>query len=225
MTCDPAARCDRRIAANGAELVGFIDDAVATSTDQGKSWKRILEPEYAWSDRHGELFSWRGSLYQIAHYYDMCGVDDNYLFRLDAKHQISHDIFHNDAGADNPVLHAASDVGTSWTWTEKCWNDEGNFTRCERPMAKRRELLQASTLSPVEGGRTFAVYSGSVIEVCTRGARQIYRAFPLTKIDAVDPAGGILAMKGMTLLRWSPVHGWRKLKTFVDPIKVDGGSD
>lgn len=64
VTCAPEARCERRISTNGTELVGFIDDAVATSTDQGKTWKQIPDPEYAWSDHRGELFSWQGSLYQ-----------------------------------------------------------------------------------------------------------------------------------------------------------------
>lgn len=225
VTCDASARCERRIGTNGTELVGFIDDAVATSTDRGKTWKAIPDPEYAWSDHKGELFSWRGSLYQVSHYHDMCGVDDNYLYRLDAKHRVAHDIFHNYATVDDPVLRPTSDVATSWGWTEKCWTDGENVARCAKPVAKRRDLLQASTLLPVEGGRTFSVFGGGVIEVCARGARQIYRTFPFPKIDAVDPAGRILVMKGMTLLRWSPVHGWRKLKKFVDPVRPDVGSD
>jgi hypothetical protein len=222
VTCDPSARCERRIGTNGTELVGFIDDAVATSTDQGKTWKIIPDPAYAWSDHHGELFSWQGSLYQVSHYYDMCGVDDNYVYRLDAKHRVAHDIFHNYYDPGDAVLRPSSDVTPTWTWKEKCWTDSETLGRCAKPSG---QLLQASTLLPVEGGRTLSVYGGAVIELCPRGVRQIYRTFPFTRIDAVDPAGRILVTKGMTLLRWSPVHGWRKLKTFVGPVTPDAGSD
>ena len=222
VTCDPAARCDRRIGTNGTELVGFIDDTVATSADQGKTWKLVPDPEYAWSDHRGEQFSWQGALYQVSHYYDRCGVDDNYIFRLDSKHRVAHAIFHNYPSQGDAVLRPSSDVSPTWTWKEKCWIDGENLGRCAKPTG---QLLQASTLLPVEGGRTLSVYGGGVIELCPRGVRQIYRAFPFAAINAVDPAGRILVMKGLTLLRWSPVHGWRKLKTFVDPIKPDAGSD
>jgi hypothetical protein len=226
VTCAPSARCDRRIGTNGTELVGFIDDTVATSADQGKTWKIIPDPEYAWSDHRGELFSWQGSLYQVSHYHDMCGVNDTYVFRLDAGHRVAHDIFHDYyTGTAEPVLQPSSDVTQTWTWKEKCWNGSESLGRCPKKSAVQSQLLRASTLLPVEGGRTLSVYGGAVIELCPEGVRQIYRTFPLAKIDAVDPAGRILVMQDMTLLRWSPVHGWRKLKTFVDPVRPDAGSD
>ncbi len=225
IACDPAGRCDRRIGTNGTELVGFIDDTVATSADQGKTWNIVADPEYAWSDHAGELFSWQGSLYQVSHYRDRCGVDDNYVFRLDGKHRVAHDIFHNYYAEAEAVLRPSSDVTSTWSWKEKCWKEPENLGRCGKTSAAHSELLRASTLLPVEGGRTLSVYGGAVIELCPRGARQIYRVFPFPVIDAVDPAGRILVMKGMTLLRWSPVHGWRMLKTFVAPVGPDVGSD
>lgn len=217
-TCEPNARCDRRIATTDRELVGFIEDTVAISADRGRTWKVIRDPEFAWSDHHGALFSWRGALYQVSHYYDQCGVDDNYVFRLDADHRIAHDIFHNYPSTSAPILRASTDVATTWSWTERCWTEEDVVGRCPKAVAARRELLQAATLLPAEGGRTLAVFGGSLVEVCARGARQIYRAFPLPAIEAVDPAGRPLAWKGTTLLRWSPVHGWRVLKTFTPAV-------
>ncbi len=225
VTCDPAARCDRRIGVNGTELVGFIDDTVATSTDQGRTWKVIPDPEFAWSDHQGELFSWQGTLYQVSHYTDMCGIDDNYVYRLDAQHRVNHDIFHNYYEEKEAVLRPSSDVTSTWTWKEKCWTEPQTLGRCPKKTAVHSEMLRAQALLPVEGGRTLSAYAGGVIELCPDGVRQIYRVFPFPSIDAVDPAGRILVMKGMTLLRWSPVHGWRKLKTFVDPVRPDGGSD
>ena len=225
VTCDPAARCERRIGTRGTELVGFIDDTVATSNDQGKTWKVIPDPDYAWSDHRGELFNWQGSLYQVSHYTDMCGIDDNYVYRLDAKHRVTHAVFHNEYMEDEPVLRASSDVSPTWTWTVKCRKESQRLGRCPTKTVFNSDLLRASTLLPVEGGRTLATYGGGVIELCPEGARQIYRVFPFPSIDAVDPAGRILVMRGMTLLRWSPVHGWRKLKTFVAPVRPDAGSD
>ena len=225
VTCDAEARCDRRIGMNGTELVGFIDDAVATSADQGKTWQQIPDPEYAWSSHTGELFSWRGSLYQVSHYYDQCGVDENYVFRLDATHHVAHDIFHNYYMEKEAVLRPSSDVTSTWTWKEKCWKEADSLGRCPKKSGADSDMLRASTLLPVEGGRTLSVYGHAVVELCPEGVRQIYRVFPFDAIDAVDPAGRLLVMKGRTLLRWSPVHGWRKLKTFVAPVRPDAGSD
>ena len=219
--CEPGARCDRRIATNGRELVGFVDETLTTSTDQGRTWKVIRDPEFSWWDHRGALFSWRGALYQVLHYSDQCGVDDNFVFRLDADHRIAHDIFHDYPSADAPILRASTDVATTWTWTERCWTDDDTVGRCKKPVAARRELLQAATLRPAEGGRTLAVFEGGLVELCARGARQIYRAFPLRAIEAVDAAGRPLGWKGTTLLRWSPLHGWRALKTFTPSVVPD----
>ncbi len=222
------APCRYRIGLIGVELVGFSDSNIGTSTDQGRTWKRIENPDYAWSDRNddGAVFAWNGSLYQTQHYTDMCGIDDRYTFRLDKNHRVEHDIFHDYfTDSNEPVLRASSDVTPTWTWAETCWNEAETVGRCTTKSATRNDLLRAAMLTPAEGARTLAVYQGSAIELCPRGVRQIYRVFPMDTIDAVDMAGRALVGKGMTLLRWSPVHGWRKLKTFVDPIKPDAGSD
>jgi hypothetical protein len=88
------------------------------------------------------------------------------------------------------------------------------YARCDAH--HDRALLEAG-LSPVEGGRTLAVYSGSLVELCGHGARQVYRAFPYERIDATDASGRPLVVRGGALLQWSPAHGWRRLFALPEP--------
>jgi hypothetical protein len=142
----------------------------------------------------------------------MCGIDDLSVYRLDNAHRVAHDVFHNEYEAGEPVLETSSDVDSSWTWRERCRTDPvGALDRCTKRDTTRSQLLQAATLLPAEGARTLAVFEHGVIELCGTGARQIYRAFPFERIDAVDDAGRLLVVRKDTLLRWSPLHGWRQL--------------
>lgn len=221
-SCATDDRCERSIGLIGpperSQIVSIVDEHIATSRNQGRSWTPVVDPAFAWSTHGGKTFSWRGDLYSMAHYVDMCGVDDLSTFRLDAGRRVAHDVFHNYYTQDEPVLTPSSDVDPVWTWREQCWSSEPDVLgRCTNKSAVRSALLAAAYLIPAEGARTLAVYGGGVIELCGAGARQIYRAFPFARIDAVDAVGRALVMQDMTLLRWSPVHGWRALRTFVDP--------
>jgi hypothetical protein len=82
-------------------------------------------------------------------------------------------------------------------------------------------MLRVATLWPVEGARTLAVYNRSLIELCDDGARQIYRSFPFESVDAVDSAGRPLVVHGGQLVRWSPVHGWRRLFAAPAPKRAE----
>ncbi|HVK89747.1 MAG TPA: hypothetical protein VM513_36750 [Kofleriaceae bacterium] len=86
---------------------------------------------------------------------------------------------------------------------------------CTNKDATRATLLTAGRLSPVEGGRTLALWGGALVELCGDRARQLARAFPFDRIDAVDSTGRPLVLHERTLFRWSPAHGWRRL--FVAP--------
>lgn len=115
------------------------------------------------------------------------------------------------------MLQAGDDVAVEWTWRERCWgdNDQG-LTSCSRRIPTVSAMLRVATLWPVEGARTLAVYERSLIELCDDGARQIYRSFPFDKVDAIDSVGRPLVVNDGKLLRWSPVHGWRRL--FAAPV-------
>ena len=224
--CDDNARCVSRIGTLGEEVIFLIDELLYASADRGKTWNKLDDTRAVWHGNDGELFNFQGALFQVDHYQDMCGIDDLYTYRLDADHRVAHDIFHNYYIKDEPVLRASSDVDTAWSWTTRCSEDDTTTpARCPASAANRVGLLTAATLLPVEGARALAVYKGSVIELCSGGARQIYRSFPFEQISAVDDGGRALVMRGATLLRWSPVHGWRKLKRFSLPVPDDSASD
>jgi hypothetical protein len=161
----------------------------------------------------------------VSHYWDMCGVNDYPTYRLDGAHEVAHDTFHDYYIEDEPVLATSSDVESMWTWREQCRDGSEKLGPCRNKSATRTALLIAATLRPAEGARTLAVYKGSAVELCARGVRQVYRTFPFERIDAVDVAGRALVMRELDLLRWSPLHGWRKLHTFEDPVPPDPGSD
>ncbi len=222
--CTPEDRCERTIGARGKELVVIADDRISTSTDRGQSFTSVRDPAFAWGDHGPQLFSWRGSLYQVSHYWDMCGVNDYPTYRLDTAHQVAHDTFHDYFTENAPELVASSDVESTWTWRETCRTEPDKVSRCANNAA-RSALLIAATLRPAEGARTLAVYNGSAVELCPGGVRQIYRKFPYDRIDAVDVAGRALVMRDLTLVRWSPLHGWRKLHTFSAPVPPERGSD
>ena len=212
-----------QIAVAADEVVWLAVDRVATSRDRGQTWTALEDPDYAWEASAGRTFLWKGSLFQVDHYRDMCGIDDLSVYRLDGAHRVAHDVFHNEYQAGEPVLEASSDVDPTWTWRERCRTDPvGELDRCTKRDATRSQLLQAATLLPAEGARTLAVYEHSVIELCGSGARQIYRTFPFERIDAVDDAGRLLVVRKDTLLRWSPLHGWRRLYALPTPPSGDG---
>lgn len=211
---------NRNLAVIGDEVIVIIGEQIHASRDQGRSWKRVNTDERAWDDTGAAMFTWQGAAYQIDHYHDMCGVSEQHVFRLDAKHRVTGDVFHDYYIPDEPVLHASTDIDTQWAWKPRCWSSEtpDNLGRCTAKSASRTNLLIAATLKPVEGARTLAVYERGLIELCERGARLVYRTFPFERVDAVDAAGRALVMRGPTLLRWSPLHGWRKLKKFPMPV-------
>jgi len=61
------------------------------------------------------------------------------------------------------------------------------------------------------------VYEHGLVELCTNGARLVYRSFPVDHIAAVDHAGRPLVVTGDMLARWEPAHGWRRLTTIPLP--------
>jgi len=202
--------CRNRIAAVGNRVVWLHDDQVHTSDDRGHTWRPVSNDDASWGYGYDRTLAWRGSLYQVRHDVDHCGVDDWSVWRLDGARRITHDIFHSyyERGA---VLYPSDDVGTTWRWRSKCLaKDDAD---CTQPTPQRDALRLLSTVLPIEGGRTLAVYRGSLIELCPGGARQIYRAYPLDHLDAVDTAGRALVLHDGALLRWSPVHSWRRLLT------------
>jgi hypothetical protein len=200
--------CRNRIAAVGDRVVWLHDDEVHTSDDRGRTWRQVSNADASWGYSDDRTLAWRGSLYQVRHDVDRCGVDDWSVWRLDGARRITHDIFHSyyERGA---VLHPSDDVGTTWRWRSKCLAKDDED--CTQPTPQRDALRLLSTVLPIEGGRTLGVYRGSLIELCPGGARQIYRAYPLDHLDAVDATGRALVLHEGALLRWSPVHGWRRL--------------
>jgi hypothetical protein len=211
------------LAVIGSEVIAIIGDQIHASRDQGRSWKHVKTDERAWDDTGTAMFTWRGAAYQIDHYHERCGVSEQHVYRLDAKHRVTGDVFHDYYMPDEPVLRASTDIDTQWAWKPRCWSSEtpDNTSACTARAASRYDLLTAATLKPAEGARTLAVYEHGLIELCERGARLVYRTFPFDRVDAVDAAGRALVMRGESLLRWSPLHGWRKLKTFASPRPAD----
>ena len=206
---------NNRIGVVEDRVVWFHNDQLAVSTDRGLHWKAIATTDQVWSwNGDGRVLPFRGALYQAYHYQDRCGVDDTPTWRLDRSGRIDHTIFHNYYESREPMLTAADDVAAEWSWRERCWgeNDWG-FTSCSRRIPTVSAMLRVSTLWPVEGARTLAVYERSLVELCDDGARQIYRSFPFEEIAAVDSVGRPLVVHRGTLLRWSPTHGWRRLFT------------
>lgn len=206
--------CPAALGVLGDEVVWIQDTQVATSRDRGRTWNEVDTSDYAWATM-GRLLPWRGSLYQVQIYQDMCGVDDTHVHRLDANHRIAHSIFANYYTVDGSVLVADNESEATWTWRERCWTEDESHRvgRCSTKSATRANLLTAGTLYPVEGARTLSVWNQSLVELCGTGARQVYRQFPFNQIDAVDHAGRAVVMHQNELLRWSPVHGWRMLFT------------
>lgn len=211
-TCE-GDQCSNRIAAVEDRVVWFHNDQLATSTDQGRHWKRVKTTDQSWSSTEdGQLLPFRGALYQAYHYTERCGIDDTSTWRLDRSGRIEHTIFHNYYEEREPVLEASNDVDTEWAWRERCWGDNANkLVSCSKRIPSVSEMLRVATLRLVEGARTLAVYGGSLIELCGDSARQIYRAFPFATVAAVDSAGRSLVVDGGAILRWSPLHGWRRL--------------
>jgi hypothetical protein len=218
--------CHDRIATLGEAIVWLHDEQIAISHDHGATWRWIDTSAQAWNVLgDGELFTWRGSLYETLRYWDRCGVDDWPTYRLSAEHRVSHTIFqpgYRDAGDQLAALVPADDVESSWSWEGRCWHDELDEPRpCPVGASARWQMLAAQTLRPVEGGRTLAVYDGSLVEVCERGARVVYRKFPLPRISAVDRAGRPLVAYPEGVLRWSPQHGWRRLASLPLPPQAE----
>lgn len=190
-----------RIAVAGTTLAWFRDSEVATSDNGAKTWTRTALTDYAWTRSSDYAFAWRGAIYEVAHYVERCGIDEHHVWRFDpATRKVAHTIFHNDYDGDAPPLRASDDVGTTWTWRLRDQHD-----------AVTSDMLFAKTLLPVEGARTLAVHEGGAVELCTRGARQIYRSFPYERIDAVDVAGRPIVATHEAVVRWSPQHGWRRV--------------
>jgi hypothetical protein len=213
-TCDPVTHRERwretpfasgRVAALPGRVLWIEGTVVHASRDRGATW-RPIRADLPWSDdAPGDLFVWRGALYLVQHYEDMCGVDDWPVYQL-AGGTVTHAIFHAGYG-DDQTLEAADDVGTTWTWRAHCPD-------CS---TRQRTLLEAQKLRPVEGARVLAVYEHGLVELCTNGARLVYRAFPFEHIAAVDHAGRPLVVTGDMLARWEPTHGWRRLTTIPLP--------
>jgi hypothetical protein len=208
--------CRNRIAAVGNRVVWLHDEEVRTSDDRGRTWRQrqVGPTDAAWDYGDNRTLAWNGSLYQVRHDVDRCGIDDWSVWRLDGARRITHEIFHSyyERGA---VLHPSDDAGTTWRWRSKCIAEDDDD--CTKPTPQREALRLLSTVLPIEGGRTLGVYRGSLIELCRGGARQIYRAYPLDHLDAVDAAGRALVLHGGALLRWSQVHGWRRLFALPSP--------
>ena len=225
--CGEDDRCVVNIGALGREVVAFIDDRIYTSSDLGTTWTKTTSKDFSWESRDGaDVYAFKGALYQVNHYQDMCGVDDYYTYRFDTQHRVAHDIFHNYyTGTDEPILEPSTDVETVWTWAEKCRVPDDATGKCQKRQPARRALMEAAMLSPREGARALALYRNSLIELCSAGVRQVYREFPFDHLDAVDASGRALVMNGVDLLRWSPSVGWRKLKTFADAKPSDQGGE
>jgi hypothetical protein len=215
--------CNNRIGVIEDRVVWFHNDQVAVSTDGGRHWKPVSTKDQGWSwNGNGRMLAFRGALYQAYHYHDMCGVDDTPTWRLDRSGRIDHTIFHDYYESGEPALEATDDVATAWRWRERCWGDKAQvLTSCSRRIPTVSSMLRVATLWPVEGARTLAVYNRSLIELCDDGARQIYRSFPFESVDAVDSAGRPLVVHGGQLVRWSPVHGWRRLFAAPAPKRAE----
>jgi hypothetical protein len=205
--------CDNRIAAVEERLYWFHNAAISVTSDQGRHWRSIPTDDAAWpSASDDSLLSYRGVVYQLEHYHDMCGVSESHVWRLARSGKIDHAIFHDYYESREPVLEPDDEVATAWRWRERCWRDDSAMlSSCSRRIPTVSSMLRVATLRPIEGARALAVYAGGLIELCEDGARQVYRAFPFPSIDAVDAQGRPLVVRGGELLRWSPVHGWRRL--------------
>lgn len=224
--------CRNQIAVLGDTVVWFHDSTTLASANRGRTW-RTVEDDSLWQEHEedADRFVWDGAVYAIRHYEDMCGVSDTPVNRFDGTRS-SWDVFHDYYVSDEPVLAASDDVGTSWTWTERCWPSTDDTSgddlprpshRCKRAAIERRESLIAATLRPrTGGGRVLAAYRGSLIELCAGGAREVYRDFPYPRIGATDWRGRPLIASGDVLLRWSAAAGWRRLFAAPLPLPDDG---
>jgi hypothetical protein len=222
--------CADRIAVVGDQLVWLHDDQVSITSDRGETWvtlptgsrwqrwSRVAEADLARptsisSLRGTRLFAWRGALYQIDHhaftFHDSDGVNDYPTWRLDLSSlAVSQTTFH-----DSEQLLASSDAASSWSWRDRCGGDPDEPGRPCMWSALKQTMLVAKTLFPAEGARTLAVFDGSLIEVCAKGARRISRDYPFERVDAVDWVGRPIVVRGNTVLRWG-AHGWRRLYTY-----------
>lgn len=210
-TCDNEG-CRDEIGVAGDRLVWIRGRQLASSRDRGRTWK-LAPDDMPWSQAQGTLLTWHGSLYQLEHYEDECGLDESPTWRFDPDtNAVTVAIINNEPVEGNEVLRPTSDVDPSWTWTRQCRqespSDLGPCREVQVPFA----LLLAKTLRPVEGARTLSVSdNGSLIELCRGGARQVYRQFPFGSIETVDSHGRPLIIDGSDVVRWSPAHGWRRI--------------
>jgi hypothetical protein len=217
--CTTINGCVDQLAIAGDRVVWFHDATIATSTNHGRTWRIALadsvwEPVY--NDAPSTLFSWRGAVYRVDHYWDRCGIDDYPTFRFDGK-TLDHHIFHLHYDGGDSALIASDDAATTWTWRRRCRDDDYAFTRaCPAPQPRERAMLEAYTLLPAEGARSLAVFEGGLVELCPGGARLIHRHYPFRRVDAVDWVGRPLQVRGDELFRWSPVHGWRRLTARIE---------
>jgi hypothetical protein len=206
----PNETCRDHIATVDDRVVWIHDGHIATSSNRGKSWRQTPDDQ-TWSSDDGALFAWHGALYQAEHYSDMCGIDDSPTWRFDpATYRVTNTIFHHSGDPGEPTLEPDDDAGSSWHWQERC-HDESRSGSCGSRNATLALLLKAATLRPVEGARTLAVYDRALVEVCSNGARQVYRTFPFDHVDAVDSHGRPLVASAGAVLRWSSRDGWRRL--------------
>jgi hypothetical protein len=204
--------CRDEIGVVGDRLMWIRGTQIATSRDRGRTWKPAPD-DMPWTAGTGTLRTWHGALYQLEHYEDECGLDESPTFRFDPdSNTVESTIFDNEPTIGAVVLRADSDVTPTWRWQRLCRQDDPqDLGPCHEPQHASFSLLLAKELRPVEGARTLSVYSGALVELCRGGAREIYRAFPLQAIDAVDSHGRPLVARSHGVYRWSPTHGWRQL--------------
>jgi hypothetical protein len=164
----------------------------------------------------GLLRPWNGAIYQVAYDYRHEGGAWS-LHRLDVAAPKAERVAHATFEENTPhgplvAMIPSNDTATEWTWEARCFIASEGVTRsCEMTDSPYWQMVAMRTLRPVEGARTLAVFGPNLVEVCDRGTRQIYRAFPFGAVTAVDAAGRPLVVFDNDVLRWSPRHGWRAL--------------
>ena len=205
----------QRIAVVGDALVWLHEDRAsatrfAVTRDRGATWQ-WLGPRRSEIGNTGALRTWRGALYQFASYEEATTSVD----RLDPSSGAFVQATFTEARSTEQIagIVPSDRVGVEWTWHGRCWIGKDSLDRraCSITDAPRWQMFMMKTLQPVEGGRTLALYRGSLIQLCGDAARQIYRQFPFERVLAVDAAGHPIVGTRTAVLRWSPAHGWRRL--------------